>query len=62
MHCKPVLGHWAVELLQRTAKLPRSIGQWSSCNAVPNCLWGVGSGTPAVHYHIGCPHWAVEVL
>ena len=38
MHCKIVWGHWVVVILQRTAKLPGSIGQWSSCNAVPDCL------------------------
>ena len=44
-------GQWAVELLQCTVSLLRGSGQRNSCNALPHCLWAVGSGAPALHRH-----------
>ena len=35
-------GQWAVELLQRTASLPRGGGQWNSCNVRAHQLGGRG--------------------
>ena len=41
-------GQWTVQLLQCTASLPGGSGQWSCCNALPQCLGPVGSATPAM--------------
>ena len=78
MNCLTAWGQWAVELLQYTASLPRASGQWnscicntsllrgngqrSSCNALPHCLWAVGSGAPALHRHTVWGQWAVQLL
>ena len=40
IHCLTTWGQWAMELLQRTASLPRGTGQWSSCNAPADKLEG----------------------
>ena len=48
-HCLSARGHWAVQLLQYTAALPRGSGQWNSCNALPHYPRAVGSATPAMH-------------
>ena len=62
MHCDAACGEWAMELLQCTATLPVGSGLWNSCNALPNCLGAVGSGTAARHRQTACGKWAVELL
>ena len=62
MHRCPAWVKWAVQLLQRTASLPRGSGQWNSCNAVPHCLGVVGSGTAAMHCLTAWGQRAVEHL
>ena len=78
MHRHTAWGRWAVELLQCTASLPGSSGQcnscictstlltgggqWKSSNALPHCLWAVGSGAPTLHRHTVRGRWAVELL
>ena len=78
MHRRIFWGHWAVELLQHTASLPRGSrrwnpcgntaaffcggGQWSSCNAPPHSLGAMGSGTLAMHCRIALGQWEVELL
>ena len=42
MHCLTAWGQWAVKLLQCTASLPGGSGQWTSCNALPQCPGGSG--------------------
>ena len=49
MHCPTAWGQWTVQLLQCTASLSQSSGQWNSCNALPHCPGAVGSGTLAMH-------------
>ena len=55
-------GQWAVQLLQCTATLPEGSGQRNSCNALPHCLWAVGSEARALHRHTVWAQWAVELL
>ena len=52
MHSHTAWGQWALEFLQRTAPLPGGSGQWKFCNALPHCLWAVGSATPVMHCHL----------
>ena len=49
LHRHTVWMQWAVELLLRSALLPRGSGQWNSCHAPPRCLGAVGGATPAMH-------------
>ena len=49
IHCLTARGQRAVDLLQRTAPLPRGSGQWTSGNTLPHCLGAMGSGPPAMH-------------
>ena len=62
--CPAALHLWAVgsgqELLLYT--LPGGTGQCNSCNALPHCLWAVGSGTPAMHCLAAWGQWALELL
>ena len=51
-----------VDLLQHTASLPGGSGQWTSFNALPNCLGAVGSGPPAMHCLTAWGQWAVDLL
>ena len=66
MHCLTAWAHWAVQLLQYIASLPRDSGQCKSYNALPHypgtvysanpamdrltALGAVGSASPAMHY------------
>ena len=47
--CLTAWGQWAMQLLQCTAPLPGGSRKCNSCNAVPHCLWAVGSATHAMH-------------
>ena len=49
MHCPTAWGQWTVQLLQCTASLSQSSGQWNSCNALPHRPGAVGSGTLEMH-------------
>ena len=67
-----------MEVLQSSASLPGGSGwcnscictarplsgggQWNSSNALPHCLWAVGSGALASHRHTVRGQWAVELL
>ena len=51
-----------MELLQRTASLPRGSGQWNSGSALPHCLGAVGGVTPAMHCLNAWGAWAVHLL
>ena len=62
MHLLTVWGKGAVELLQRTAAVPRGSGDRNSCNAMPHRLRAVGGATPAMHWHIAWGQWVVELL
>ena len=49
-----------MQLLQCTASLPGSSGQWTSCSTLPHCLGAVGSGPPAIHCLTAWGQWAVD--
>ena len=60
--CLTAWGQWAVQLLQCTASLPSGSRQCNSCNALPHCLWAVGSGTPAMLCPTAWGQWAAQLL
>ena len=78
IHCRTIWGQWTVQLLRRTAPLPRGSGQCNSCNtlphrleavrqrnscnALPHSLGAVGSGTPAMHCLTTWGQWRVQPL
>ena len=49
--CPAALHLWAV-----------GIGQCNSCNALPHCLWAVGSATRTMHCLTAWGQWAVQLL
>ena len=51
-----------MELLQRTATLPRGSGQCNSYNALPHCLGAMDNATPAMQCLIALGRWAVQLL
>ena len=65
-----------MELLQRTATLPRGGGQSNCCNKAPHCLGPRGSATAVMHCHTGavgsgiaamrchsaCAQWVVGLM
>ena len=51
-----------MELLQRTATLPRGSGQSNCCNKAPHCLGPRGSATAVMHFHTILGQWVVELL
>ena len=51
-----------MELVQRTASLPRGSGLWNSCHAVPRYLGAVGNATRAMHCLTTCGRWVVELV
>ena len=55
-------GHWAVELLLKTATLPWGSCQWKQCDTLSHCLGAAGNGTPSARYGIAREHMAVELV
>ena len=51
-----------MQLLQCTASPPGGSWQCNSCNALPHCLGGVDSATPAMHCLTAWGQWTVELL
>ena len=78
MHYHTAGGQWAAQLLQCTATLPEDRGQcnscsklphrprgswqWNFCDALPHCLWAVGTATPPMQCHAAQGQLAVELL
>ena len=60
MPCLTAWGHRAVQILQCTASLRGGSRQCNSCNAPPQCLGVVSSGTSAMRCLTALGHCLVE--
>ena len=60
MHRSNGRGQQLVESPLCTATLRWGSREWNLCNAMPDCLWAVGSGFVAMHRLTAWGQWVVE--